>query len=105
MIRRPLLVQEKVDFYVWRSRIRKVVDQYCSKIYDSIPNFGCLYVEQMNGVAERYNWRHLTTYNNVIRNLSIWTKTGYIDLPKYYFFSNGIQRIPYGTHHTYGYNH
>lgn len=83
---RPLLVQEKVDFYVWRSRIRVVISQYHQSLTN--PELGYIMIW-----IKAYNWRILNNDNNVIGTYYIRTKTGSYDtLSKYYFFSNGIRR-------------
>ena len=95
MIRRPLLVQEKVDFYVWQYKIREVINEY-----HKICNFNDEYEEltlfsRKNNMYYTYNWRYLGVDNNVIRLYHISSANGltHIELPKYYYFSNGIRRL------------
>lgn len=88
---RPLLVQEKVDFYVWQSRIREVIRDYYSIFSTTSPNIKRDFIVRwLDG--KMYNWRHLINVYNQVGNFLIGIGTKNIELSKYYFYSNGFRR-------------
>lgn len=110
MIQIPLLVHEKVNFYVWWSKFKEVNEMYRHRmrlINDGTISIGRTVRTTGKILYKYYNYRDLNNdENNVIGYYPI---TNLVNLSKYYYFSNGMRRfreVDYSYHFgkTYGFN-
>ena len=101
MIRRPILVQEKVDFYVWRCRIRMAIKEYHSMCNYDVANEELIVLSKRNGWYHPFNWRNMDIAgSNVMwkQRINSIRRHIRIELPKYYYYSSGSRQL-------YGFNH